>query len=794
MNYSEFLESKRITIAPSGFDVEPRNPHLFAFQKDLVRWALKIGKAAIWADCGLGKSLMELSWAEHVVEHFNAPVLILAPLSVSHQTVREGEKFGIPCRVVSSQAEVDGPGIYITNYEKLHHFNPDVFPGVVLDESSCLKSFTSVTRNLLIAAFSNTPMRLCCSATPAPNDRMELGNHSEFLGVLTRTEMLSTFFVHDGGDTSKWRLKGHAEEEYWKWICQWAVMLRQPSDLGYENNGFVLPELRYHHHVVKSNKNLDGFLFPVEAQTLLERRGARRDSLNERVELCASLVNESTEPWLIWCDLNAEGDALAKMIPDAVQVAGRDKDEDKESRMFGFSEGRHRALIGKPSICGWGMNWQHCNNVAFVGLSDSWEQWYQAIRRVWRFGQTREVNCHVITSEAEGAVVKNIQRKENDAAKMAREMVKHMSVYNTEAIRGTVRTADTYKTRTEKGDGWEVRLGDCVEQIADVKSDSIHYSIFSPPFASLYTYSASERDMGNARTHGEFYEHFSYLIEELYRVMMPGRLLSFHCMNLPTSKERDGVIGISDFRGDLIRMFCGSEAQTLHDAKRILQRLGRDTSEIDLAITDASLRNGGFIYHSEVVIWKDPVTAMQRTKALGLLHKQVVKDSCMSRQGIPDYLVTIRKPGENLERVAGPLTEFYGEDEAFRFSGDKTRDSINIWQRYASPVWDDINPSDTLQKESAREDADERHICPLQLQVIRRALQLWTNPNDLMLSPFAGIGSEGYVALQHNRRFIGYELKESYFKQAVANLRIAEAGTQEGLFAMAATGEQRLTG
>jgi hypothetical protein len=761
MNYAEFLASKRITIAPSGFTPDALNPMLFGFQSDIDRWALERGKAALFEDCGLGKTPQQLVWAEHVVRRYNKPALILAPLAVSKQTVREAENFGIEAHVAIQQSDVVGSSIYVTNYEKLHHFDPSAFAGVVLDESSILKSFTGATRNQLIGYFTHTPMKLCCTATPAPNDFMELGNHSEFLGVLTRTEMLSTFFVHDGGDTSKWRLKGHAEEEYWKWICQWAVMLRQPSDLGYDNGGFVLPPLKYHHHVVKSEKNLDGFLFPVEAQTLLERRGARRDSLNERVELCAALVNESTEPWLIWCDLNAEGDALMKLIPDAVQVAGRDKDEAKESRMFGFSEGRHRVLVSKPSICGHGMNWQHCNNVAFVGLSDSWEQWYQAIRRVWRFGQQNEVNCHVITSEAEGAVVKNIQRKEADAARMAREMVKHMSVYNTEAIRGTVRTADTYKTRVEQGEGWTMKLGDCVEQIADVADGSIHYSIFSPPFASLYTYSASERDMGNARTHSEFYDHFGYLIRELYRVLMPGRLLSFHCMNLPTSKERDGVIGISDFRGDLIRMFTSA----------------------------------GFIYHSEVVIWKDPVTAMQRTKALGLLHKQLVKDSCMSRQGIPDYLVTMRKPGENPERVTGPLTTYIGDDPTLeqardKWNRDEMRDSINIWQRYASPVWMDINPSDTLQKESAREQADERHICPIQLQVVRRGIDLWTNPGDLVLDPFMGIGSVGYVALQHGRRALGFELKESYWKQACANLRAVEtATTQSGLFAMMGGGE-----
>lgn len=403
--------------------------------------------------------------------------------------------------------------------------------------------------------------------------------------------------------------------------------------------------------------------------------------------------------------------------------------------MLGFSDGRYRVLISKPSIAGWGMNWQHCPNVAFLGLSDSWEMYYQAIRRVWRFGQTREVNCHIITSESEGAVVKNIERKEKDATRMAQEMVKHMSVYNTEAVRqSTVRTATEYQTDLKSGNGWIAQLGDSVETIKSIDSDSIHYSIFSPPFASLYTYSASDRDMGNARTHSEFYEHFQFLITELYRVTMPGRLLSFHCMNLPSSKERDGVIGIKDFRGELIRMF----------------------------------QDPGFIYHSEVVIWKDPVTAMQRTKALGLLHKQIKKDSCMSRQGIPDYLVTMRKPGENPERVGHTNESF----------------PVSLWQRYASPVWFDINPSRTLQKESAREDKDERHICPLQLEVIERAIELWTNPGDTVYSPFMGIGSEGHVALMKGREFRGCELKASYYKQAVANLiHASKESGKEKLFA-----------
>jgi hypothetical protein len=445
MSYQQFLKSKQITLESSGFEYNSLPSQLFEFQADIDRWSIERGRSAIFADCGLGKTPMQLAWAQAVEREYKRPVLILAPLAVSKQTEREGTKFDIPVKVATSDIDVRKRGIYVTNYEKLLHFDCSRFAGVVLDESSILKSFNGATRNLLIEKFHDTPMKLCCTATPAPNDFMELGNHSEFLGVLTRTEMLSTFFVHDGGDTAKWRLKGHAEEEYWKWICRWAVMIRKPSDLGYSDKGFDLPPLNLHHVIVDGKNAMEGFLFPVEAQTLEERRNARRGSLEDRVNACAELVNKSSEPWLVWCDLNAEGDALTKSIPDAVQVAGADKESEKEKRMLGFSDQQFRVLVSKPSICGYGMNWQHCPNVAFVGLSDSYEMFYQAIRRCWRFGQTKPVNAYIITCEQEGAVVKNIERKEKDAMRMAKEMVKHMSVYNTDAIHlRTGRTGETY--------------------------------------------------------------------------------------------------------------------------------------------------------------------------------------------------------------------------------------------------------------------------------------------------------------------------------------------------------------
>lgn len=448
--YETFLEAKRITVQPSGFSIDRDvlNVKLFDWQKDIVRWALRCGKAAIWADCGLGKSAMQLEWAHRVHLHTGGNVLILAPLAVAKQTQREGVKFGIEVTVCETQADVQN-GINITNYEKMHHFDLASFSGVVLDESSILKAYDGKTRTSIIDAFRFTPYKLACTATPSPNDYMELGNHAEFLGAMSRTEMLSMFFVHDGGDTSKWRLKGHAANEFWKWIASWAVMLRKPSDLGYSDEGFVLPKVHVHHHTVKTDVVMEGYLFAIEARTLEERRKARKASMSDRVAKCADIVSQNSDPWLVWCDLNAEGDALEDVIPSSVQIAGSDTNEFKEQTMLSFADGNVPILISKPSICGYGMNFQVCPNMAFVGLSDSYEMYYQAKKRIDRYGQTKEVHIHIITSELESSVLKNIQRKEKDAQRMADEMVQHMQVHNTEAVHGTTRKVDAYNPRKQ---------------------------------------------------------------------------------------------------------------------------------------------------------------------------------------------------------------------------------------------------------------------------------------------------------------------------------------------------------
>ena len=453
MTYAEFLQSKHRKVVSSGFE-KPRenmNKHMFDWQKDIAYWALKKGRAALFEDCGLGKTLQQLEWAQSVCDYTERPVLIVAPLSVADQTRREGEKFGYQVSVCRTQNDVLD-GINITNYEMLSHFDASKFTGVVLDESSILKNFTSKTRTQIIEMFHDTPYKLSCTATPSPNDYMELGNQAEFLGVMSRTEMLATYFIHDGSNTSKWRLKGHAEDRFWSWVAEWAVVLTSPADLGYSGEGYNLPQLNTVEHLVElGTKAMDGnlTLFTIAAQTLSERREARRNSLDERCEEAAEIVKTDAGQWLVWCDLNDESSKLKSLIPGAVEIRGSDTPQDKADRLRGFTDGSIRVLVTKPSIAGFGLNWQGCHNMIFVGLSDSYEMMYQAIRRCYRFGQANTVNVHIVTSTAEGAVRENIERKERQRADMTAEMVRHTKEILRKEIRGTTRDVIEYNPQVE---------------------------------------------------------------------------------------------------------------------------------------------------------------------------------------------------------------------------------------------------------------------------------------------------------------------------------------------------------
>lgn len=449
MNYLDFIATKEIKAANAGFniDIKQLNQKMFEWQQLLVKWGLKKGKCAFFEECGLGKTIQQLCWSDEVRKYTGLPTIILAPLAVAEQTKLQGQLFNVDVNICESQKAISKNAVNITNYEKMHNFDFSVFGGVALDESSILKNNIGKIRTELIEAFKLTPFKSCYSATPAPNDYMELGNHSEFLGIMGYFEMLATFFVHDGGEVHKWRLKGHAEDKFWDWLSSWACVVPNPSILGYEDDRYNLPPLNIHQVTVKSDMADDCgqvLLFPTASQTLQQRSQARKDSLEDRVKAASDIANSTNEQVLIWCDLNKESEMLTKQINGAVEVKGSDSEEHKVKAMIGFANGDVRVLVSKPSICGYGMNWQNCNKEIFVGLSDSFEKYYQAIRRCWRFGQTKTVDAYLVVSEAEGSVKDNIERKQKQADYFMQNMAQRTINSLLDDLNNTTRISNSY--------------------------------------------------------------------------------------------------------------------------------------------------------------------------------------------------------------------------------------------------------------------------------------------------------------------------------------------------------------
>ena len=715
MTYEEFLKTKSKDHIKSGFEVSDKdlNPCLFDFQKFIVKRALAAGKYAIFADCGLGKTLMQLEWARHVSIKKSAPVLILAPLAVSAQTIMEGKKFHID--VVKYDGS-DAP-IQITNYEQLDNIDVEKFAGIVLDESSILKNFEGQTKKLIIDVFKKTPYKLACTATPSPNDPMELGNHSEFLDVMTRNEMLSMYFVHDGGETAKWRLKGHAVDLFYQFIGSWSIMLNKPQDIGFEMDGYALPRLNIEECQIKTDKRDNWSLFNDAIISATDFNGELRATKQQRLDRVIELVeSKKDENFIIWVKQDEEADYLNERLDEAKEVRGSHSQAYKEKTLLDFANNQFRILITKTKIASFGMNFQNCRNQVFAALDFSFEGLYQAIRRSYRFGQKNEVNIYLITTDTMSNVGKALEDKQKQFTIMQDQMNKAIN----EHLTGNLLSVAGHDTMDVSNEWYSIKRGDCVQLIREVENESIGLSVFSPPFAELYTYSDHLEDMGNSKDYKEFLTQFSFLVRELHRVMMQGRNVAVHCMDLPIQKGKEGFIGLRDFSGMILKVF----------------------EEV------------GFIYASRVTIWKDPVVEMQRTKALGLLHKQVKKDSTMSRVGIPDYVMIFRKDGDR----TNPVTN---KDMP-----------VDVWQKYASPVWMDIDQGDTLQGfRNGRDEKDEKHICPLQLGVIERLVLLYTNPGDTVLTPFMGIGSEIYQAVKLGRKGVGFELKESYYELAAKNLR-----------------------
>lgn len=715
--YFELLERKKKRAVESGFEIDESvlNPVLFPFQKWGVKRALKAGKYAFFWDCGLGKTISQLEWLQQVANHTNKSVLIVCPLAVLEQTIREGVKFGYA--VKEYDGDLSSNGIYITNYDQLENVDCTPFIGVVLDESSIMKNFQGKTKQLIIDKFKHTPYKLCCTATPSPNDTTELCNHAEFLDVMTRNEMLAMYFIHDGGKTSDWRIKGHAEESFWDFVSTWAIMLNKPSDAGFSNDGYDLPPLNLRETVIETPKRDNWRLFNDSAVNATDFHKELRETTDLRLNKVAEIVNASDEQFIVWIGQDAEGVYLRKLIPDAVEVKGSDSRDYKKDKLLGFANGDFRVLITKLKIAQFGLNYQNCHNQIFASLDFSFEATYQGIRRSYRFGQEHAVNVWLIVTDTMQNVKESFERKQ----KQFENMQDKMSLSMGRNIKNQFKLQSMESVNEYKSDNCHIKMGDCVQLISEVPDESVGFSIFSPPFAELYTYSDKLEDMGNSKDYTEFFEAFKFLVKELYRVMWSGRNVAVHCMDLPIQKGKEGYIGLRDFSGMILRAF----------------------------------EDAGFIYHSRVTIWKNPVTEMQRTKALGLLHKQLGKDSAMSRVGIPDYLLVFRKPGEHSHPV-------------------KCGINVDTWQKWASPVWNDIDYGKTLNASEARGDNDERHVCPLQLETIERAVSLWSNEGDTVLTPFMGIGSEVYQSILLHRKGIGFELKDSYFNVAVKNIKNAE--------------------
>jgi DNA modification methylase len=726
MDYGAFLDAKARKPVLLGHDAGPLHASLFPFQAAIVKWAVRLGRAAVFADCGLGKTRIQLEWAREM----GGTCLIVCPLAVAEQTIAEAAEIGISVRFTKDPPTE--PGIWITNYEKLHRFVGAKLDALVLDESSILKSMDGKTRGMLLSEFTDIPFRLCCTATPAPNDISELANHAQFLGIMDRGEVLASFFVHDSDRSAAggWRLKGHATETFWKWMATWSVYIRRPSDLGFEDDGFILPPLNISQVAVPFEFIPEGELFASMAAGVGGRIAARKASIKARVDAGVAEIRKRPGKWVVWCALNDEADAVTKALgSDAVNIRGADDEDARAEKYAAWRSGKVPILSTKAAIFGWGVNWQDVHQVMFMGLGDSYEEYYQTIRRCWRFGQKSPVEVLIVSSDPEVRVVENVKRKEADAARTAEQVVGAMREYERAYVLGSPNGKSEYEEAEACGESWRILMGDSCVRLKEIPDHSVALSVFSPPFASLYTYSASDRDLGNSRDYEQFYEHYEFLAGEILRVTIPCRRAAVHVQQVTTTMVTHGRIGWRDFRADMVR----------------------------------TMQSAGWIYDGEIVVDKDPQAQAIRTKSKSLMFIQKERDSAWLRPAMADYLLLFRAPGDNPTPVKGDV-------------------SNEEWIEWARPIWYNIRESDTLNARIAREDKDERHVCPLQLPFIARCVRLWTNPGETVLDPFAGIGSTGYEAVRLGRTFMGIELKRSYWERAVENLKAAEAQSGMSLF------------
>ncbi len=894
-DYEQFLKTKQHPVLDSGKAIDRSHIHckLFEWQRDIVVWATKKGRCAVFLDTGLGKTFIQLEWARLLGEN----TLIIAPLSVARQTVKEARKIDLDVRYVRGQTGiVPTHKLWITNYEMADQFDFSQFGAVVLDESSILKAIGGKTRQKLTALCASVPYRLCCTATPAPNDYIELGNHTEFLGICKMNEMLATFFVNankehtfdyegivyrkkgHNKDGTEWRLKHHAEQAFFKWLSSWAITMTLPSDLGYDNDGFILPPLNINPVFMNSEYQPKDQLFFTSLHGISDRLKVRRATLdgklaklaeivsspnfcynnryeqtriyetmdsekqethspvsgtNERAAECSQagivcqgrIPSDSTEKTgqglaeeqpgtgthsrpeairdrpstvcsdtsttgepmrhmrdaigqcetvplcgslsqdrqgqritlhelqygdredegltsitqksrrifgtqsIIWCGLDVEQHAIAKLLGDrCVSIYGTLSADEKERRIEQWLNGEVEILLSKGKICGFGLNLQQAHQMIFFGMNDSWETYYQCIRREWRYGQANPVNVYLLLHEVEQEIYQNIMRKDAMAKRLKAALIDQIKDYEKGELGMESQMTSDYVERTVTGKGWTAMLGDSCQRLKEVAENSIDLSVYSPPFADLFTYTASERDLGNSRNWDEFFGHYSFIIRELLRVTKPGRLSCVHTSDIPAMAQRDGYIGLRDYPGEVIRA---------HE-------------------------NEGWVFTGRAFVQKNPQSQAIRVKSKALLFVQLRKDSSDSRPALIDQILIFKKPGDNAVPV-NPVGNGELDNET--------------WIEWAHGIWLGIRETETLQFSRARGADDEKHICPLQLGTIERCIKLYSNPGEMVLTPFGGIGSEAYMAVKLGRKAILIELKPEYFNVAINNLRRVETVT-----------------
>lgn len=742
MTYDQLLENKKVKAIPTGFDIPitSLNPLLKDFQKYCVQKALHHGRFGLFEPPGAGKTIQQLEWGMQVSKHTGMPVLLLAPLAVIGQTIEdESPKFGYEVKELRkgiTVKDLQSCHIWAINYDSLHLYLHLIseFSGVILDESSILKNFTGETKKFLMETFANMPFKLPCSATPSPNDLNEYGNHSEFLGVLDSQDMRSKWFVRDEG-MNNYRLKGHAKASFYAWLSTWCIMFDHPRDIGFEELGYDLPPLNYIERQIKT-KSRDGKMFNDIAVDATSFSRELRMTKVERLTEVAEIVNNSTETFCIWVTLDTEAEELLKLIPGSVNVTGNDKKDIKRQGFSDFSHGKIRVLITKTKLAQYGLNWQHCHNTIFASFNFSFEALYQAIRRFLRFGQLHAVNCWLMTTDTMQNVLKNIQMKEKQHNESIREVSK--------AINGkTYGLLEAYNFKEVKNAHMWLMKGDTAIEIKRIPDNSVDFIEFSPPFKSLFTYSNYIHDLGNNDTPEAFWDQYKFIIQECYRILKPGRIMACHTKDLGVYKNSSGWTGMDNFTDE-------------------------HTMFIQNAISPAASPTG-FKLHSKTTIWCDPVLEMQRTKTQRLLYKTLTSNSALTGIGMAEYMRYFKKWDGTDESNWEPVNHL-----------TKQNIPLSLWQQWASPVWMDIKRTDVLNNKAGTAMGDEKHIAPLQLEVSHRCINLWSNPGDTVFTPFLGIGSEAYVAINNNRYAVGIELKDSYFDTAVKNCNNASLSKRQG--------------